>query len=71
MEKPGGLQSTGLQRVRHDPMTSLSLSFTLGNNRSNGKGVGYLALLGALKYFNNRLGGVVLPTRWQGPGCRS
>ena len=51
MEKPGGLQSTGLQRVRHDPMTSLSLSFTLGNNRSNGKGVGYLAQLGALRVF--------------------
>ena len=28
VEKPGGVQSTGLQRVRHDWMTSLSLSFT-------------------------------------------
>jgi len=27
MEKPGGLQSTGSQRVRHDWATSLSLSF--------------------------------------------
>ena len=26
-EEPGGLQSTGLQRVRHDWATSLSLSY--------------------------------------------
>ena len=29
MEEPGGLQSTGSQRVRHDWVTSLSLSFFL------------------------------------------
>ena len=28
-EEPGGLQSTGWQRVRHDRVTSLSLSFTM------------------------------------------
>ena len=29
MEEPGGLQSTGLQRVRHDWATSLSLSLSM------------------------------------------
>ena len=30
MEEPGGLQSTGLQRVGHDWATSLSLSLSAG-----------------------------------------
>ena len=29
MEEPGGLQSTGLQRVGHNRVTSPSLSFTM------------------------------------------
>ena len=30
-----------------------------------------LILLGILEYFNNKWGGVMLPTRGRGPGCRS
>ena len=36
---------------------------TLGNTRSNDKGMGYLALLGALRYVNNSPGGATLPTK--------
>ena len=33
--------------------------------------MGYLALLGVLMYFNNRLGGAMLPTRGQGSDSQS
>ena len=60
------------EEVRVPPLVNNSCyRATLGNNRSNDKGVGYLALLGALKYFNNRLGGAMFPTRGQDSGCRS
>ena len=37
MEKPGGLQSMGSQRVGHDWVTSLSFTFTMFLNGSVGK----------------------------------
>ena len=61
------------EQVKVAPMVNISLFCrpTLGNNRSNDKGVGYLVLLGALEYFNNKQGGAMLSTRGQGPGCRN
>ena len=61
--------SLPLEQVRVSPMVNISLHrSTLGNNSSD-KGVGCLALLGALRYLNNRLGRAALPTRGQGPDC--
>ena len=44
--------SLPLEQVRVSPMVNISLHrSTLGNNKSNDKGAGYLVLLGALRAF--------------------